>query len=242
MIVAVVTFPGSNGDRDSLWAASLFPGNTVRSIFHKENVLGPCDAVVIPGGFAYGDYLRAGALAKLSPIMQDVRRFAADGGLVVGFCNGFQILCESGLLPGALIRNRSLKFISRVVSLRVENTQTPFTSTYENGQIISLPIAHGEGCYVADERTIAELEAEQRVVFRYVGPVRDDAPDGNPNGSRSAIAGIVNAQGNVLGLMPHPERATDPQVDGTDGAGVFVSMANAIAAAANRRPVSPVTA
>lgn len=242
MIFAVVTFPGSNCDRDCLHAVGGVLGHGVRNVFHKDNRLGACDAVIIPGGFSYGDYLRAGALAKLSPIMDDVRRFAAGGGLVIGICNGFQILCEAGLLPGALMRNRSLKFISRVVSLRVERADTPFTSAYSAGQIISMPIAHGEGCYVADDRTLAELEAERRIIFRYAGPVRDDAPEGNPNGSRGAIAGIINTTGNVLGLMPHPERATDPQVDGRDGAGVFVSMANAISLAASGRPMSPATA
>jgi phosphoribosylformylglycinamidine synthase len=226
---AVITFPGSNCDRDSHHALGTVLGHEVRAVFHKEQRLGSCDAVVIPGGFSYGDYLRAGALAKLSPIMPDVRRFAEAGGLVLGICNGFQILCEAGLLPGALIRNRSLRFISREVILRVENARTCFTSQYQPGQQIAVPIAHAEGCYVTDERTLEELEAENRVIFRYVGPVRDDVPDGNPNGSRHAIAGIINARGNVMGLMPHPERSCDPLVGGTDGAGVFRSMVAAMA-------------
>jgi phosphoribosylformylglycinamidine synthase subunit PurQ / glutaminase len=225
----VITFPGSNCDRDCHHAIGNILGYPVRPVFHKELSLGSCDTVVIPGGFSYGDYLRAGALAKLSPIMQDVRRFAEDGGLVIGICNGFQILCEAGLLPGALVRNRSLRFVSREVVLRVENTNTPFTSAFESGQLISIPIAHGEGCYVADDRTIAELESQKRVLFRYTGPIRDDILDGNPNGSRNAIAGIVNARGNVLGMMPHPERACDPMIGKTDGAGVFQSVAAAIA-------------
>jgi len=225
---AVITFPGSNCDRDCHHAIGAVLGYPVRAVFHKEQALGACDAVVIPGGFSYGDYLRAGALAKLSPIMPEVRKFAEAGGLVIGICNGFQILCEAGLLPGALIRNRTLRFVSREVILRVENTGTAFTSHYEPGQQIAVPIAHGEGCYVADDRTIEGLEAENRVVFRYAGPLRDDVPDGNPNGSRNAIAGIINARGNVLGLMPHPERACDPLVGKTDGAGVFRSMAAAL--------------
>jgi phosphoribosylformylglycinamidine synthase subunit PurQ / glutaminase len=239
---AVITFPGSNCDRDCLLAVGSVLGYSVRNVFHKENRLGACDAVIIPGGFSYGDYLRAGALAKLSPILKEVHTFARDGGLVIGICNGFQILCEAGLLPGALVRNRSLRFISRVVSLRVENSQTHFTGAYEVGQIISMPIAHGEGCYVADDRTLAELEAERRIIFRYVGPVRESSPDGNPNGSRQAIAGITNAAGNVLGLMPHPERAVDPLINGTDGAGIFLSMANAISAAAARQRILPASA
>ena len=233
MTFAVITFPGSNCDRDSHHALGTVLGYEVRAVFHKEQTLGPCDAVVIPGGFSYGDYLRAGALAKLSPIMSEVRRFAEAGGLVIGICNGFQILCEAGLLPGALIRNRSLRFVSREVLLRVENAHTAFTSCYEPGREIAVPIAHAEGCYVADDRTIEELEAESRVVFRYVGPLRDDVLDGNPNGSRHAIAGIINARGNVLGLMPHPERVCDPLVGKTDGADVFRSMA--VAAAALKR-------
>jgi len=226
---AVITFPGSNCDRDCHHALGAVLGYPVRAVFHKEHALGACDAVVIPGGFSYGDYLRAGALAKLSPIMPEVRKFAEAGGLVIGICNGFQILCEAGLLPGALIRNRSLRFVSRKVMLRVENTRTSFTSQYEPAQLITVPIAHGEGCYVADDRTIEELEAEERVVFRYAGPRREDVPDGNPNGSRNAIAGIINARGNVLGLMPHPERVCDPLVGRTDGASVFRSMAAAVA-------------
>jgi phosphoribosylformylglycinamidine synthase len=225
---AVVTFPGSNCDRDCLHAAGTVLGFPVRNVFHKESSLGNCDAVIIPGGFSYGDYLRCGALAKLSPIMADIRKFAEGGGPVIGICNGFQILCEAGLLPGALIRNQSLKFISRLIEMRVETTGTLFTSQYQPGQIVSMPIAHGEGCYIADDRTIDELESAGRVVFRYTGPVRPDVPDGNPNGSRNGIAGIINAAGNVLGLMPHPERVCDPRIGKTYGAGIFLSMAHAV--------------
>lgn len=238
MTFAVITFPGSNCDRDCHHAIGTVLGYPVRPVFHKEHALGSCDAVVIPGGFSYGDYLRAGALAKLSPIMPDVRRFAEGGGLVIGICNGFQILCEAGLLPGALIRNRSLRFVSREVVLRVENARTSFTSQYETGQSITVPIAHGEGCYIADDRTLEELEAEERVVFRYVGPVREDVPDGNPNGSRRAIAGIINSRGNVLGLMPHPERACDPLVGRTDGADLFRSIAAAVAGVRRTDPTA----
>jgi len=227
MTFAVVTFPGSNCDRDCYDALGRVLGMDVRRVFHKDRALGPCDAVIIPGGFSYGDYLRAGALAKLSPIMEDVKRFADGGGPVLGICNGFQILCEAGLLPGALVRNRSLRFVSRMVELRVETADTPFTFAYDAGQIIRMPVAHMDGCYVADPRTIETLEAEGRVVFRYVGPVREDVPDGNPNGSTNAIAGIMNARRNVLGLMPHPERVCDPQLGLTDGAAIFLSMTGA---------------
>jgi phosphoribosylformylglycinamidine synthase len=213
-------------------------GYEVRDVFHKENVLGACDAVVIPGGFSYGDYLRCGALAKLSPIMNDVRAFAKRGGPVIGICNGFQILCEAELLPGALIRNRSLKFASRMVTMRVENSRTQFTSAYQAGQLISMPIAHGEGCYVADANTIRELEAEGRVLFRYASTDDETRLDaGNPNGSINAIAGITNSTGNILGLMPHPERACDPLINGTDGAGIFLSMADAFSRAAQKKPL-----
>ncbi len=225
MIFTVVTFPGSNCDRDCVDSLGRVLGYQVRNVFHKEKSIGQCDAVVIPGGFSYGDYLRAGALAKLSPIMDDVRRFAENGGLVIGICNGFQILCEAGLLPGALIRNTSLRFVSRLVDLRVETIETPFTLAYVPGQVLRIPIAHGEGCYFADPDVIQELEAKRRVVLRYIGPERTDTLDGNPNGSMNGIAGIVNEQGNVFGLMPHPERVCDPLIDSNDGAGVFRSMA-----------------
>ena len=225
MTFAVVTFPGSNCDRDCLSAVHRILGFKVRNVFHKESDLGPCDAVIIPGGFSYGDYLRAGALAMLSPIMQDIRRFAERGGPVLGICNGFQILCEAGLLPGALVRNVHLRFLSRPVTLRVEEDETMFTSEYRKGQLLTMPIAHGEGCYTADRITVQRLEDERRVVFRYVPAGSDDPRDGNPNGSVNAIAGIVNETGNVLGMMPHPERACDPLITATDGTGVLVSVA-----------------
>jgi phosphoribosylformylglycinamidine synthase len=229
MIFAVVTFPGSNCDRDCIWALEGVLGYAVRNVFHREKSLGSVDAVVLPGGFSYGDYLRAGALAHFSPIMEAVTAFAHAGGVVLGICNGFQILCETGLLPGALVRNRSLKFVCHEVSLRVENCATMFTSQYQEGREIFLPIAHSDGNYLTDPATLNSLEQEKRVVFRYTGPKRFDAPDGNPNGSMNAIAGIVNSEGNVLGMMPHPERACDPDIGRTDGLALFLSVAEAVA-------------
>jgi len=222
--VAVVTFPGSNCDHDCYRAAKDVLGAETYFVWHRERDLRDPDVVILPGGFSYGDYLRAGAIARFSPIMAAVRRFAENGGLVLGTCNGFQVLCEAGLLPGALVRNRSLRFVSRWVRLRVENAATPFTNAYREGQVLRIPIAHGEGNYVADEETLERLEAERRVVFRYCdadGRVTDAA---NPNGSMHGIAGIVNEAGNVLGLMPHPERAVEALLGSTDGAGVFESM------------------
>jgi phosphoribosylformylglycinamidine synthase len=190
----------------------------VEYIWHDSSTLGAVDAVILPGGFAYGDYLRCGAIAKFSPVMKAVRQFAADGGLVLGVCNGFQILVEAGLLPGALIRNRGLKFICREVRLTVETADSPFTSAARKGQVLRLPIAHGEGCYFADQRTLDELEAEDRIAFRY---------DGNPNGSLRDIAGILSRERNVMGMMPHPERATEPLMGSSDGLTVFQSMLGA---------------
>ncbi len=229
MVFAVVTFPGSNCDRDCIWALESVLGYTVRKVFHRNGSLESTDAVVLPGGFSYGDYLRAGALARFSPIMEEVTAFAKDGGIVLGICNGFQILCEAGLLPGALVRNRSLKFVCREVRLHIENRSTVFTSGYKNEQEILLPIAHSDGQYIADDETLDLLEHEKRVVFRYRGPVRPDAPDGNPNGSARAIAGLMNEQGNVLGMMPHPERACESRFGRIDGMGVFASIAEAVA-------------
>jgi phosphoribosylformylglycinamidine synthase I len=218
MRFGVIVFPGSNCDHDAFYAASHNLGQSAEYIWHDSASLGPVDAVILPGGFAYGDYLRCGAIAKFSPVMQAVKRFAAEGGLVLGICNGFQILVEAGLLPGALIRNRGLKFICREVHLRTETTGTPFTNVLERGEILRVPIAHGEGCYYADERTLDELQADDRIVFRYLD---------NPNGSLRDIAGIVNKKRNVMGMMPHPERASDPLMGSTDGLGVFQSMLSA---------------
>ncbi len=222
MRFGVVVFPGSKGDYDSWFAMSHDLGQQAEFIWHDSVSLGNVDAVVLPGGFSYGDYLRCGAIAKFSPVMTAVRKFAADGGPVLGMCNGFQILVESGLLPGALIRNRGLKFVSRMVTVRVETTNTPFTGSATKGQLLHLPVAHGEGCYFADQRTLDALEAEDRVVVRYVD---------NPNGSLHDIAGICNERRNVMGLMPHPERASDALVGSDDGRVILQSLVQSLAAA-----------
>jgi phosphoribosylformylglycinamidine synthase I len=222
MKFGVIVFPGSNCDHDAWFAVNHNLGHRAEFIWHDSPTLGDIDAVVLPGGFAYGDYLRCGAIAKFSPVMAAVRKFAADGGLVLGICNGFQILVEAGLLPGALMRNRNLKFICREVRLRTETLDSPFTAAAKLHQILRMPIAHGEGCYVADERTLDELEAEDRVSFRYVD---------NPNGSMRDIAGILNGRRNVMGLMPHPERATEPLMGSSDGLVILRSMVTTGAAA-----------
>ena len=215
MRIGVIVFPGSNCDHDAFHAASGVLGQHAEFLWHDSTSLNGVDAVILPGGFAYGDYLRCGAIAKFSPIMQSVTKFAKDGGLVFGICNGFQVLVEAGLLPGALIRNAGLKFVCREVSLRVETTNSPFTCAARKGQVLQMPIAHGEGCYVADERTLDELKAEDRVSLRYLD---------NPNGSMRDIAGILNRERNVMGMMPHPERATEPLMGSSDGLVVFQSM------------------
>ena len=228
--IGVITFPGSNCDYDCYKAAQDVIGGETVFLWHKDHDLAGVDAVFLPGGFSYGDYLRAGAIARMSPIMREVQEFAAAGGPVAGVCNGFQILCESGLLPGALIRNRSLKFISRPVHLRVERAEAPFTSEYSVGEVLRIPIAHGEGCYVADDATLDELEAEGRVAFRYCDPSGEVTDAANPNGAARNIAGITNDAGNVLGMMPHPERAVDLLLGSEDGARLFRSLANHLAA------------
>jgi phosphoribosylformylglycinamidine synthase subunit PurQ / glutaminase len=220
MRFGVVVFPGSNCDHDAWFATSHNLGQQAEYIWHDSATLGNVDAVILPGGFSYGDYLRCGAIAKFSRVMQAVKKFAADGGLVLGICNGFQILVESGLLPGALIRNRGLKFICRPVGLMTETTNSPFTNQARQGQVLKFAIAHGEGCYYADERTLDELEADDRVVFRYTD---------NPNGSLRDIAGILSRERNVMGLMPHPERAADPLMGSTDGLVIFRSVVSAMA-------------
>jgi len=229
MNAVVVTFPGSNCDYDIYRASKDVLGADARYIWHRETGLGDPDIVFLPGGFSYGDYLRAGAIARFSPIMEEVVEYAARGGLVAGICNGFQILCEAHLLPGALVRNDVLKFRSRWIHMRVENTDTPFTSAYAVGQVLRIPIAHGEGNYVADDATVRELGAGNRVVFRYCDADGDVTPESNPNGSIDNIAGIVNERGNVLGLMPHPERAIEAILGGTDGRGLFESLKSAMA-------------
>jgi phosphoribosylformylglycinamidine synthase len=226
----VVTFPGSNSDVDSLQAIEAVTGQPARSIWHKETSLPGVDVVVLPGGFAHGDYLRAGAMARFSPIVPAIERFARRGGPVLGLCNGFQVLTEMHLLPGALVRNADLRFHSELVRLRVENADTPFTSAFGRDEVVRFPIAHGEGCYVAPEDVLDRLEAEGRVVFRYVDARGRASAEGNPNGSLRNIAGIVNESGNVLGLMPHPERASDPLVGTGDGRRLFESLLSRLAA------------
>jgi len=233
MKVAVVTFPGSNCDHDVYKAIQLVGGDPSFR-WHRGHDLGSADVVALPGGFSYGDYLRAGAIARFSPVMEDVVSFARRGGLVLGICNGFQILCEAGLLPGALIRNRTLKFESLPARVRVERTDTPFTSDYADGDVLKLPIAHGEGNYRADDETLAELEGEGRVIFRYVDREGRATDRANPNGSANNIAGIVNDQGNVLGMMPHPERSVEPLLGSTDGLPLFTSLVRHFAEAGVR--------
>ena len=212
MKVAVVRFPGSNCDADA-WHAADGAGHTTTYVWHRSTDLGGADVVVLPGGFSYGDYLRAGAIARFSPVMRAVEAHARAGGLVLGICNGFQVLCEAGLLPGALARNAGLAFVCRWVTFRVETTDTPFTAAYRRGQLLRAPVAHGEGRYVADAATLDQLERDGRVVFRYVGD--------NPNGALRDIAGITNEGRNVLGMMPHPERAAETLLGSTDGAALF---------------------
>jgi len=221
MKFGVVVFPGSNCDHDAWYAASAVAGHRAEFLWHNEDTVRGADCVILPGGFSYGDYLRCGAIAKFSPVMNAVRRHARDGGLVLGICNGFQILTECGLLPGALIRNRGLNFICKPVRLRVETTDSPFTCAYRERQELLIPIAHGEGCYVAPEAVLDELEAEDRVAFRYLD---------NPNGSLRDIAGILNRERNVLGMMPHPERAVEPLLGSADGLGLFHSLARCLPA------------
>lgn len=225
----ILVFPGSNCDHDAHFAASTIMNQEARFIWHKESSVGDVDVVVVPGGFSYGDYLRCGAIAQFSPIMKDVVRFANEGGTVIGICNGFQILTEAGLLPGALLRNESLKFVCRDVFLRVEQTGTRFTGQCGQGDVLRIPVAHGEGRYVADAEVLRRLEDEGRVVFRYATPGGEVTPDANPNGSMNNIAGIVNEAGNVLGMMPHPERAADPALGNTDGQKVFQSLIRSFA-------------
>ncbi len=232
MKFGVIVFPGSNCDHDAYHVISKHVGQPVDFIWHRETDLRGYNAVIIPGGFSYGDYLRAGALARFSPVMNSVKEFAAKGNLVLGICNGFQILCEAGLLPGALIRNRELHFVCAHVNVRVESTRTPFTHELKPGSILSLPIAHAEGNYVCDDQTLAELQQEDRIVFRYCdadGRITDEA---NANGSLDNIAGICNRERNVLGLMPHPERACEELLGSSDGRELFRSLAGTLAAAA----------
>jgi phosphoribosylformylglycinamidine synthase len=224
----VLQFPGSNCDHDAFHAAKHVFGQDARFIWHKESSVGDVDIVIIPGGFSYGDYLRGGAIARFSPVMKDVIRFANDGGLVLGVCNGFQVLCEAGLLPGALMRNESLRFVCRPVHVRTENAGTAFTNDLAEGDVLEIPVAHGEGNFVASEDVLDRLEAERRVVFRYCTAEGDVTREANPNGSARNIAGIVNERGNVLGMMPHPERHVETLLGSSDGAGIFRSILNAV--------------
>jgi phosphoribosylformylglycinamidine synthase len=228
MKFGVVVFPGSNCDHDTYHVISKVIGQPVDFIWHKDEEIDRFDAIILPGGFSYGDYLRTGAIARFSPVMSAVKDFARAGGLVLGICNGFQILCEAGLLPGALLRNRDLKFVCEHVRVRVERTDTPFTRACSPGQVLSLPIAHGDGNFFCDDETLARLEGENRVVLRYCdaqGRVTDEA---NPNGSLNHIAGICNRERNVMGLMPHPERASESLLGSSDGRVIFRSMADSL--------------
>ncbi len=220
----IVTFPGSNDDRDAWYCLETVLGQEAVLLWHKDQDLQGVEAIVLPGGFSYGDYLRAGALARFSPIMHSVVDFANAGGPVLGVCNGFQILCESGLLPGALVRNRSLSFICEWVSIRVETTRTRFTSACSAGECLSIPIKHGEGCYVADTDTVQSLTDNDQIVFRYVNEAGEAERAANPNGALHNIAGVTNPNGNVVGLMPHPEHAVEALLGGEDGRKLFTSV------------------
>jgi phosphoribosylformylglycinamidine synthase subunit PurQ / glutaminase len=232
MKFGVVVFPGSNCDHDAYHAIGHVLQKPVEFIWHQSQDLAHCDAIILPGGFAYGDYLRTGAIARFSPVMQAVEKFARTGGLVLGICNGFQILLEAGLLPGAVMRNSGLRFICRHVYFRVEQTDTPFTNAASKGQILKIPIAHSDGNYTADEVTLAQLEKNHQVLFRYTTPDGLDDAAGNPNGSMHNIAGICNRERNVAGLMPHPERAVESALDSADGLVIFRSMVEALVGAA----------
>lgn len=228
MKYGVIVFPGSNCDHDAYHVISKLVGQPVDFIWHKETDLSKYDAVILPGGFSYGDYLRAGALARFSPVMKSVRKFAEEGRFVLGICNGFQILCEVGLLPGVLIRNKNLHFICKHVKIRVETNNTPFTSDIEPGKVLSIPIAHAEGNYFCDNELLKELEANDQIVFRYCDDDGRITEEANPNGSISNIAGICNSSRNVLGMMPHPERACEEILGSTDGRDIFRSLTNSI--------------
>jgi phosphoribosylformylglycinamidine synthase I len=232
MKFGVVVFPGSNCDHDAFYAIGNILEKPVEFIWHQSENLANCDAIVLPGGFAYGDYLRTGAIARFSPVMKSVEKFAKSGGMVLGICNGFQIMLEAGLLPGAMMRNLGLRYICRHLHVRVEQTNTPFTSAAKQGQILKIPIAHNEGNYNCDEATLAELEKNGQVIFRYTTPDGSNDAAGNPNGSMNNIAGICNRERNVVGLMPHPERAVESALDSADGLVVFRSMVEALAGAA----------
>jgi phosphoribosylformylglycinamidine synthase subunit PurQ / glutaminase len=228
MKFGVIIFPGSNCEHDVYHMIGKVLHQPVEFIWHQSRDLASCEAVVVPGGFSYGDYLRTGAIARFSPVMECVQKFAATGGLVLGICNGFQILLEAGLLPGAMLKNRGLKYVCQHVSIRVEYSSTPFTSALQTGQVLSIPIGHMEGNYFCDDHTLWELEANQQIIFRYCTPDGQTTEAANPNGSLSNIAGICNRSRNVLGMMPHPERASEPILNSSDGLTIFESMVNAL--------------
>ena len=234
MKFSVVVFPGSNSDDDAFYAASRVIGEDAALVWHKDTDLQGADVVILPGGFAHGDYLRTGAIARFSPIMSAVKAFADRGGPVLGICNGFQVLLEAGLLPGAMVRNDRIKFVSRLVAVRVEQTDTPFTAACASKQVLHMPVAHGEGNYYADPDTLAEIEAHRQVVFRYANAAGEVSPASNPNGSLNSIAGICNRQRNVVGLMPHPERATEAQLGSADGRVILASAVKSLASLAGR--------
>jgi phosphoribosylformylglycinamidine synthase len=229
MNFVVLQFPASNCDQDAVHAVRVL-GHFARLLWHKESSLGDADAVLVPGGFSYGDYLRCGAIARFSPVMQAVKQFAENGGLVLGICNGFQVLTEAGLLPGALIRNRDLQFHCEHIFLKTATNDSPFTSQIPAGKILRVPIAHGEGCYFADDKTLRELNANGQIMMRYCDATGATSAESNPNGSIENIAGICNREGNVFGLMPHPDRACDLRLGSADGARIFLSMAETILA------------
>jgi phosphoribosylformylglycinamidine synthase I len=228
--IGILVFPGSNCDQDCYHAVTHVLGASAELIWHKTEKLPPLDAVIIPGGFSYGDYLRTGAIARFSPVMMAVRQFADRGGLVLGICNGFQILLEAGMLPGVMLRNRSLSFICRDIHVRVENVVTPFTASLTCGQVLTLPIAHAEGNYYADPETLAGLQTRRQIVFRYCTAEGEASPDANPNGSMDNIAGIINTGGNVLGMMPHPERCTEAILGNEAGVLIFRSLLESLTA------------
>ncbi|MFZ0334679.1 MAG: phosphoribosylformylglycinamidine synthase subunit PurQ [Candidatus Acidiferrales bacterium] len=232
MKLGVVVFPGSNCDHDAYHAVGTVLHQPVEFLWHGSENLAGCDAVILPGGFAFGDYLRTGAIARFSPVMRSVERFARRGGLVIGICNGFQILLEAGLLPGAMLRNQGLRFLCRYVYLRVETTKTPFTCAARRGQVLKIPIAHMEGNYFCDDRTLAELEGNDQIVLRYTTPAGEIDESANPNGALAAIAGICNRERNVFGMMPHPERAVEASLGSADGLVIFKSMINSLAQSA----------
>jgi phosphoribosylformylglycinamidine synthase len=230
MKFGVIQFPGSNCDQDPYWVLEQVAHQPVTYLWHESQDLQNCDLVIIPGGFSYGDYLRTGAIARFSPVMESVRKFAAGGGLVLGICNGFQILTESHLLPGALLRNAGLKYVCKPVHVRIENAETPFTSACQKGDVLQIPIGHMDGNYFCDDATLQQLKREDRVVFRYANAQGEITAEANPNGSLDGIAGICNEGRNVVGMMPHPERASEAAMGGTDGFKIFESVLSAVTA------------